>query len=110
MINRKLNISKAFIEQMDKCIILLLVQSHNIFLETQKKKEKTRVFVLLMFYEIRKNTKKAFKVLSCVIYTIINNNVCIDYLPCKKNPSELNVGSGGVFKHGKKVMTIYLEL
>ena len=27
-----------------------------------------------------KNSKKLFKVLSCVIYTIISNYVCIDYL------------------------------
>ena len=29
------------------------------------------------------NTKKYFRVSSCVIYTIIKNYVCIDYLACK---------------------------
>ena len=42
-------------------------------------KNNTRVLELLMFYETRKNPKKFFKVLSCVIYTIISNYVCIDY-------------------------------
>ena len=31
-------------------------------------KNKTRVLTLLIFYETRKNPKKAFRVLSCVIY------------------------------------------
>ena len=43
-------------------------------------KKKTRVLALLMFYDTRKNPKKYFKVLSCVIYTIMINYVCIDYL------------------------------
>ena len=42
--------------------------------------KKTKVLALLMFYETRKNTKKVFKVLSCFIYTIIRNYVCIDFL------------------------------
>ena len=58
---------------------------------------------VLMFYETRKSPKKAFKVLSCVIYTIINNYVCIDYLAFEsKILSELPVDSGGGFKHGNK--------
>ena len=43
-------------------------------------KNNTRVLTLLMFYETRNNPKKAFKVLSCVIYKIISTYVCIDYL------------------------------
>ena len=34
--------------------------------------------------KIRKNAKKIFRVLSCVIYTIIRNYVCIDYLGSEK--------------------------
>ena len=53
-----------------------------------------------MFYETRNNPNKAVKVLTCVIYTIINNYVCIDFLACKTNKfSELPVGTGGCFKH-----------
>ena len=51
----------------------------------------------------QKNPKKYFKVLSCVIYTIINNYVCIDDLACgSKKLSEVPVSSGGDFKHWKK--------
>ena len=42
------------------------------------------MLALLMFHETRGgNPKKYFKVLSCVIYTIIENYVCIDYLACQ---------------------------
>ena len=41
--------------------------------------------------------------LSCVIYTIISNYVCIDYLGSEsKKLSELGLGSGGSFKHVNK--------
>ena len=57
----------------------------------------------LMFYETRKNCKKVFKVLSCVIYTIISNYVCIDYLASEwKTLSEVIVGSVGGYKHEEK--------
>ena len=55
-----------------------------------------------MFYETRSD-KKAYRVLSCVICTIIKNYVCNDYLACKpKIISEIPVGSGGGSKHGDK--------
>ena len=64
---------------------------------------------LLMFYETRKKPKKAFKVLSCVIYTMIRNYICIDYLACEFKKIELAVSIvGGLIR--KKVMTKYLEL
>ena len=41
--------------------------------------------------------------LSCVIYTIIRNYVCIHYLASEsKKISELSVGSGGGYKHEEK--------
>ena len=52
-------------------------------IKTTLAKKKTRVLALLMFYETRKNPKKASKVLSCVIYTMISNYVCVDYLTCQ---------------------------
>ena len=73
------------------------------FIRATSSKKKTRVLALLMFYEKIKNPKKAFKVLSWVIYTIFSNNVCIDYLACESEKlSEIPVGSGGVLKHGKQ--------
>ena len=45
------------------------------------KKRNTRVIALIMIYEQGNlSTIKVFKVLSCVIYTMIEKYVCIDYL------------------------------
>ena len=44
-------------------------------------KKNTRVLALVIFYESEKTIiRKLFRVLSCVIYTIIDKCVCIDYL------------------------------
>ena len=73
-------------------------------------KKKTTVLALLMFYETRAD-EIAYRVLSCVIYTIIKNQVCIDdidYQP--KHLSEIPVGYSGVSKHGDNVLTKYWVL
>ena len=58
------------------------------------------MLALIIFYETRVDTI-AYIVLSCVIYTIIKNYVCIDYLDCElKILSEIPVGSGRGSKHG----------
>ena len=45
-----------------------------------------------------KKTRKISKVLSCVIYEIISNYICIHYLGSEsKQLSELVLGSGGSF-------------
>ena len=62
---------------------------------------KKSVLALIMFYEIR-GDKKAYRLLSCVIYTIIKK-ICIDYLARQsKQLSEIPVCSGGGCKHGDK--------
>ena len=51
------------------------------FIKTTLSKKNTSVLVLFMFHETRGiNPKKYFIVLSCVIYTIIDNDAFIDYL------------------------------
>ena len=56
-----------------------------------------------MFYETRKNHKKVFKVLSCVISKIISNYVCIDYLSFKlKTFKSTNCCYWNRFKNGNK--------
>ena len=41
--------------------------------------------------------------LSCIIYTIIINYICIDYLGSEsKKLNELRLGSGGSYKHVNK--------
>ena len=53
------------------------------FIKTTAAANNTRVSEQLMLYETRQNPKKAFKVFSCVIYTIISNYFLIDYLACE---------------------------
>ena len=103
MINTKLNINEAFIEQVHRCMNNAFGPSNQHFLRATLAKNKAILLALLMFYETRKNPKKYSKVLSCVIYTIISNYVCMDYLACEREKlSELTVGTGGVFKHRNK--------
>ena len=62
------------------------------------------MLALIMFYETwGDNPKESFRVLRCVIYSIIKNYVCIDYLACiKKKWSEITMGSKWSSKHGYK--------
>ena len=72
IINKKLNIKKAFREQVSKCIKTTFDAITQPFIRATFSKNKTRVLALLMFYETRaKNISN--KLLSCVIYTIIKN-------------------------------------
>ena len=61
----------------------------------------TRLLSSVMFYENRgKHSRKMFRVLSCVIYTIISKYVCIDYLGSEKAKlSYLCLGVTGRYKH-----------
>ena len=43
-----------------------------------------------------------FRVLRCVIYTIISDYVCIDYLGSEKKNTDLYLGPGGSYKHFSK--------
>ena len=52
------------------------------FIKATLLKNKTRVLSLLMFYETR-TENISYILFSCVIYTIIKNYVCIDYLACQ---------------------------
>ena len=76
-----------------KIPILILIQYH--------RKKNTRVLALVVFYELGNiNPGKIFKVLSCVIYTIIDRYVCIDYLGTeKKKICELRLGCTLQSKH-----------
>ena len=49
------------------------------------------VITLVIFYDnITTNSTKLFRVLSCVLYFVINNYVCIDYICCQyKTISEI---------------------
>ena len=54
------------------------------FIKSTLSKNNTRVLALIIFHETRaENHEKDFRVLSCVIYTIIKNYVCIDCTACQ---------------------------
>ena len=81
MIDSGLNVNKAFREQVEKCMYTIFVEITQPFIKATSAKNNTSVLALIMFYDTRAdNTKKSFRVLICVIYTIIKNYVCIDYL------------------------------
>ena len=67
------------------------------FIKATLEKKNTSVLALKMFYETRANNhKRDYILLSCVIHTIIQNYVYIDYLACQsKSLSEIPVGSRG---------------
>ena len=48
------------------------------------RKKNTCVMEVIIFYENNgEKPKKVYKVLSCFVYSLIENYVCIDYLLCK---------------------------
>ena len=71
----------------NKCKILCildLVKSHNLLLNPHYQNINITVLASIIFFETRgDNPKKAFRVLSCVIYRIIKHYDCIDYLACQ---------------------------
>ena len=97
---------------MDKCIKTTFGPITQPHIRATLSKNKTKVLSLLIFYETRAyNPKKYFKVLSCVIYTIIKNYVCIKYLSFQsKKIGGISVGSRGGSKHGEKMLTKYWVL
>ena len=53
------------------------------FMKTTFSKYNTSLLALIIFYDTRAYIiRKAFGVLSCVVYSIVPNYVCIDYLYC----------------------------
>ena len=74
--------NKAFREQVFKCMNTFgpITQP---YIGTTLEKNTSRLLALITFYETINNPEKAFKVLSCVIYIIMSNCVCIDYIACQ---------------------------
>ena len=84
LINTGLNVTKALREQVEKCVYTKFGEITQPFIKATFSKNNTSVLALIIFCETRAdNPKKYFRVLSCVIYTIIKSYVCIDYLSCQ---------------------------
>ena len=79
MLNPRLNKNKSFKDQLKTCLSNTFVADTNKHINKTLMKRDTRVLALVVFYEQGAfNPRKMFRVLSCVIYTIIDRYVCID--------------------------------
>ena len=108
MMNPNLNMNKAFREQVKVFLKNTFSASTMIQISKILLKPKTKVLALVMFYENIKNTRKMFRVLSCLIYTIIIKYFCIECLGSEKSKlSDLLLGVSGSYKHIGGDMTTY---
>ena len=74
MVNTCLNVNKYFREQVEECMYTIFGEITQTFIKATLAKINISVLALIFFNETRAdNSKKAFRVLSCVIYTIIKN-------------------------------------
>ena len=94
MLNPHLNMNKDLKDQVKKCLSNTFGADTNRRINKTLMNRYTREIALVVFYEHGTfNPRKMFKVLSCVIYTIIDRYVCIDYLGTEtKKISELKLG------------------
>ena len=84
IINPNFYVHKAFREHVDKCMNNTFGALTQPFNKNTWSKNNTNVLALLMFHETRGfKPGKYFRVFRCIIYTIIDNYVCIDYLDCQ---------------------------
>ena len=94
MINPTLHTNKVFKEKVKACLSNSFGSDTNKHINKTLMKRNKRVLALVVHYELGNiNPRKIFKGLSCVIYTIIDRYVCIDYLGTEmKKISQLNLG------------------
>ena len=84
MINPGFNVNKSFREQVEKCMYTTFGEITQPFIKSTLAKKNTSVVALIVFYDTRADyPNKTFRVLSCVIYNITKNHVCIGYLACQ---------------------------
>ena len=85
MFNTTLHTNKDFKEQVKACLSNTFGTDTNKHINNILLRQNTRVIALVIHYEhVHLKSRKLFKVLSCVIYTIIDRYVCIDYLCTEK--------------------------
>ena len=80
MLNPGLNINKAFRKQLEIILALTFDYKTSVPIRTVLIKESTCVLLLLLYHENRNN--HTFKVLSSVVYFMMENYACADYLCC----------------------------
>ena len=84
MINLSLNCNKVFRVKVEKCSSLSFAARTIETIKYCLRKNNTCVMALIMFYENNVvKPKKLYRVLSYVLYSLIDNYACIDYLSCQ---------------------------
>ena len=97
MINPSPQFNKIFTKKVEKCL------GYSFFIRTMKNikknlmKKNTFVMAPIVIYE-NNGEKKVYRVLSCVVYTLIDNYVCIDYLLCQSKTVS-DISSNSTFKY-----------
>ena len=85
MFNPTLHTKKVFKDQVKACLGNTFGADTNKHINNILLRHNTRVISLIVNYDHGSfSARKLFKVLSCVIYTIIDKYVCIDYLCTKE--------------------------
>ena len=85
MCNPTLYKHKIFKDQVKSCLGNTFIADTNKHINDILLRPNTRVIALIVNYEHGGfSTRKLFKVLICVVYTIIDEYVCIDYLCTEK--------------------------
>ena len=74
------------------------------------KKKNTCVMVLIMIYENNGlEPKQLYRVLSCVVYSLIDHYICIDYLSCQ-SINLISVESKPTFEQTSFNILIYIDI
>ena len=82
MINPYFNVNKSPREKVERFMYNIFGEITQPFIKSKLLENNTSVLALIIFYETRSD-RIFYRVLSYVIYTIIKNYVCIDYLDCQ---------------------------
>ena len=87
MINPSIHVNKVLREQVEKVLSATFNENTMEDITGCLKKKNTCVIALIYFNDNNGvKPKKVYRVLSCAIYSLIENYVCIDYLSCQSKP------------------------
>ena len=84
MIKPTLHVNRVLRQQVEKCLRATFNQNTMVGIQNVMRKKDTCVIELIMFYDSKtKNLIKVYRVLSFVLYSVINIYVFIEYIWCQ---------------------------
>ena len=89
IINPTLHVNKVFRYQVENFLKETFHQSNMTAMKNVMRKKDTCVIALVMFYDTFKNPRKVYRVLSCLLYSFMENYFCIDYICCHSKTSSI---------------------